>query len=51
MISWYWLILALQVGVVIGVGLIAILQMSKTANEGDEPGVHMSTPKHEAPSA
>ena len=51
MISWYWLIPAVQAGVVIGVALIALLQMSKTTNEGDEPGVHMTKAHHEAPSA
>lgn len=35
MISWLWLIPALQVGVVIGILLVSLLQMSRTQGEDE----------------
>lgn len=35
MISWLWLIPAVQVGVMIGIFIAALMQMARTPNEGD----------------
>jgi hypothetical protein len=35
MISWLWLIPAVQVGVVIGIFLVSLLQMSRTHGEDE----------------
>lgn len=45
MISWLWLIPAVQVGVMIGILIVSLLQISRTPDEGDEPGeTHEQTP-------
>lgn len=38
MISWLWLIPAVQVGVMLGIAIVSLLQMSRTSDEDEDAG-------------